>query len=81
MEGRILVASALAAAVAFCTAAVVQAADERCFGIAKAGQNDCRAGSHACAGEATLDKAGYDYIVVPAGTCQKIAGGSTTPKS
>ena len=81
MKSGMLVASALVAAVSVCTIGTAQAADERCFGVAKAGQNDCKAGSHACAGAATVDRAGYDYIVVPAGTCDKIAGGSTTPKT
>jgi len=81
MKSGMMVASALAAAISFVTTGAVQAADERCFGVAKAGQNDCQAGSHACAGQATVDRAGYDYVVVPAGTCDKIAGGSTTPKS
>ena len=81
MKSGMVVASALAAAVALGAVGTAQAADERCFGVAKAGQNDCKAGSHACAGQATVDRAGYDYVVVPAGTCDKIAGGSTTPKS
>ncbi len=81
MKSVTMVASTLVAAVSFCSAGIAQAADERCFGIAKAGQNDCKAGSHACAGQATVDGAAYDYIIVPAGTCDKIAGGSTAPKS
>ena len=82
MRSGMLVASALAAAVSLWGVGTAQAAAyERCFGVAKAGQNDCQAGSHACAGQATVDRAGSDYVVVPAGTCDKIAGGSTTPKS
>jgi uncharacterized membrane protein len=75
-----MVASALVAAVASCATGTAKAADERCFGVAKAGQNDCKAGPHACAGQATVDKAAYDYVVVPAGTCDKIVGGSKAPK-
>lgn len=53
---------------------------EKCFGIAKAGMNDCagKNAPHACAGQATKDRASYDFVYVPSGTCQKIAGGSTT---
>lgn len=50
---------------------------EKCYGIAKAGKNDCAAGVHSCAGQATKtgDKASFVYL--PAGACEKIAGGST----
>jgi uncharacterized membrane protein len=53
---------------------------EKCFGIAKAGMNDCagKNAPHACAGQAEQDRASYDFVYVPSGTCQKIAGGSTT---
>jgi uncharacterized membrane protein len=78
---NVVVASLLAAAVSLCAGGEAQGASERCFSIAKAGQNDCKAGSHSCAGNATVDKAGYDYIIVPAGTCDKIAGGTLKPKS
>jgi len=76
-----VIASALAAGVSLCAASGAQAASERCFGIARAGQNDCQAGSHACAGNSTVDGAGYDYIVVPVGTCDKIVGGSLKAKT
>jgi uncharacterized membrane protein len=51
---------------------------EKCYGIAKAGRNDCAAGVHSCAGQATrpMDKASFVYL--PKGACAKIAGGSTT---
>jgi uncharacterized membrane protein len=53
---------------------------EKCYGIARAGMNDCagKNAPHACAGQATQDRASYDFVYVPSGTCQKIAGGSTT---
>ena len=51
---------------------------EKCFGIAKAGKNDCAVAgaSHACAGEAKADNQKDAYLFVPAGSCQKIVGGS-----
>ena len=51
---------------------------EQCFGIAKAGMNDCSSSksSHSCAGQATKDNDPSDYVAVPVGTCAKIAGGS-----
>ena len=53
---------------------------EKCFGIARSGMNDCagKNAPHACAGQAMEDRASYDFVYVPSGTCQKIAGGSTT---
>jgi uncharacterized membrane protein len=61
------VASALAAALSFSAPAF--AADEHCYGIAKAGQNDCKAGAHDCKGMSTVDYDGKSFKLVPAGTC------------
>lgn len=50
---------------------------EKCYGIAKAGKNDCAGPAHACAGQS---KAGMsmakEFIKVPKGTCERIQGGS-----
>ena len=51
---------------------------EKCYGIAKAGMNDCKSGMHGCNGKSTKDGDKASFIVVPHGTCAKIAGGSTT---
>jgi len=48
---------------------------EKCAGIAKAGKNDCGTGKHACAGQAKAD-GGEEWVYVPKGTCEKIAGGT-----
>lgn len=50
---------------------------EKCFGIAKAGKNDCSSNksAHSCAGQATRDKDPMDFVAVPKGTCEKIADG------
>ena len=49
---------------------------EKCFGVAKAGQNDCASasGSHSCAGTATKDKDPGDWKYVEKGTCEKMGG-------
>jgi uncharacterized membrane protein len=52
---------------------------EKCFGIAKAGKNDCAANGHGCAGMAKTDGDQKEWISVPKGTCEKIVGGSLTP--
>lgn len=48
---------------------------ERCYGVARAGQNDCGTSLHACAGRATRDEAGDEWLSLPAGTCLRLAGG------
>ncbi|MGB8516597.1 MAG: DUF2282 domain-containing protein [Gallionella sp.] len=50
---------------------------EKCFGIAKAGMNDCSSNksAHSCAGQATKNNDPMDFVAVPKGTCDKIAGG------
>ena len=51
---------------------------EKCFGIAKAGKNDCasKAAGHSCAGQASSSSNRNDFVAVPAGTCNKIVNGS-----
>jgi uncharacterized membrane protein len=51
---------------------------EHCYGIAKAGKNDCASAAHSCAGQASKDMSKGEFVAVPVGTCAKIAGGSTT---
>ena len=50
---------------------------EKCFGVAKTGMNDCSSNksAHSCAGQATKDRDPMDFVAVPKGTCDKIAGG------
>lgn len=52
---------------------------EKCYGVAKAGKNDCAAGAHSCAGQSTKSHDSASYVYVPAGICAKLAGGSTNP--
>ncbi len=47
---------------------------EKCYGIAKAGQNDCGTATHACAGQAKKDKAPDEWKYVAKGTCTKLGG-------
>lgn len=84
---RALIASALAAAIAL-PSVVAQAAgpapvptyaSEKCYGIAKAGSNDCAAsnGAHSCAGMSKVDSDPGEWIYVPTGYCDRIVGGHT----
>ena len=53
---------------------------EKCAGIVKAGKNDCGTSKSACAGTSTADRDPEAWILVPAGTCERIAGGKVTNK-
>jgi uncharacterized membrane protein len=54
---------------------------EKCYGIAKAGKNDCQTSSSSCAGSSKTDAQKDAWIYVPKGTCDKIVGAGTKPKS
>ena len=84
MKNPAIVSSALAAALSLGLVAQAQAADaakEKCFGIAKAGQNDCAtaSGSHSCAGQAKTDKAPDEWKYVAKGSCEKEGGSTKAP--
>ena len=55
--------------------AKLHGATEACFGIARAGQNDCKTHAHVCAGWSRRDGDPGAFIYVPAGTCERIVGG------
>ena len=85
MNKRILIAAALAGAIAPIVLSAQKPAPaptfkaEKCYGIAKAGKNDCASGAHACAAQSSKDKSPKEFIAVPKGTCERIVGGSLTP--
>ncbi len=88
MNRRFVLASALAAAIA--TPALLTAQKpvpappwkaEKCYGIAKAGKNDCAAtGNNSCGGTSKLNADPKAWVYVPEGYCDRIVGGSKTPK-
>ena len=59
-----------------------KAPQDMCFGIAKAGQNDCASanGSHSCAGQAKKDGDANEWKYVVKGTCEKLGGKLVAPK-
>jgi uncharacterized membrane protein len=85
MDRRKMLQSAVAAMIAASLAreAAAQADKaaerEKCYGIAKAGQNDCGTASHTCAGKAKKDNAPDEWKYVPKGTCEKLGGKKTPP--
>jgi uncharacterized membrane protein len=71
-----LALTAIAAAAASAQPVAQPAGSEKCYGIAKAAKNDCAAGAHSCAGQATKDMDKTSFVYLPKGACAKIAGGS-----
>jgi uncharacterized membrane protein len=78
MNQRALIAAAAATllSTSFLATPAMAQAKEKCYGIAKAGQNDCAnlAGTHSCAGQAKLDNDKGEWKYVPAGTCGDMKG-------
>lgn len=74
-------ASVLAAGIGTAGNALAEQDMEKCYGVAEAGKNDCATATSSCAGTSTEDRQADAFIAVPAGTCDKIAGGSLEPKS
>ncbi len=68
-----LASAASAAPLVFC------AEQEKCYGVTKAGKNDCSTATSACAGTAKQDFQKDAWIHVPKGSCEKIAGGTLKP--
>jgi uncharacterized membrane protein len=52
---------------------------EKCYGIAKAGENDCFGQGNSCGGTSKKDHDPQVWVYVPVGTCKKIAGGKLSP--
>ncbi|HXV23909.1 MAG TPA: DUF2282 domain-containing protein [Alphaproteobacteria bacterium] len=83
-----LAASALVAALAVPAAASAQTPveaptfkAEKCYGVVKAGKNDCQTANSSCAGTSRRDGQADAWIYVPAGSCERIVGGSLSPKA
>ncbi len=85
---RLLVASAIVAALALPLVANGQGGPapkpkfeaEKCYGIARAGKNDCQTTNSSCAGTSKRDTQGDAWVYMPKGSCEKIVNGSLQPK-
>ncbi len=72
-------ALALTAAAAISTVSAADAKSkkvEKCYGVVKAGKNDCATATSSCAGSSTKDNQKDAWIYLPKGTCLKITGSS-----
>ena len=78
---QLLIASAVAAALALPMATEAAPAPkpkfdaEKCYGVAKAGKNDCQTANSSCAGTSKKDQQADAWISLPKGACEKIVGG------
>lgn len=52
---------------------------EKCYGVTKAGGNDCQTATASCAGSSTKDSDKAAFIALPKGTCERLAGSSLNP--
>jgi uncharacterized membrane protein len=88
MKGNttVILASAMAAALSIAVqasagpAAVPKFEAEKCYGIAKAGKNDCETMNSSCAGTSRRNGQSDAWIYVPKGTCEKVIGGNMKPR-
>jgi len=76
MNQRAMIAATAAAVMSMGLMVAPAAAQEKekCFGIAKAGQNDCASGGHSCAGQSKVDMDKGDWKYVAKGTCKEMKG-------
>jgi uncharacterized membrane protein len=80
MNQRLIASSALASILALGMLGTAAAQDnsgkEKCYGVAKAGQNDCAnlAGTHTCAGQNKVDNDPGEWKYVAKGTCKEMKG-------
>ena len=78
MNQRAMIAATAAAvmSMSMLAAPVAAAEKEKCFGIAKAGQNDCANanGAHSCAGQSKVDMDKAEWKYVAKGTCKDMKG-------
>ena len=83
MKSSLTIAAALSTALLLGVAAQAQAQGsiEKCYGVSKAGKNDCQTASSSCAGTSKKDAEASAWVGVPKGTCEKIVGGMlSSPK-
>ena len=82
---KTLISAAISGALALGTLSLSSAVNaeekEKCYGVAKAGHNDCQTANSSCAGTSTVDNQGDAFVALPKGVCDKLAGGTMDPQS
>lgn len=87
-KGNVLVGSATAVALSIALQIAAQAGPapvpkfdhEKCYGVAKAGKNDCQTANSSCAGTSRRDAQDDAWVYLPSGSCEKLVGGSAQAK-
>ena len=88
-KSSVLAASAVAAALSFAVTTFAQGGpapmpkydNEKCYGVSKAGKNDCQTKASSCAGTSKQNAQADAWIYVPKGACEKIVNGNLQPKA
>ena len=90
MKNNLIVASALAAALSMPLipsfaqggpAMVPKFEHEKCYGVSKAGKNDCQTANSSCAGTSKASAQKDAWVYMPTGTCDRLVNGSLQPKA
>ena len=87
-KSRVLLGSVMAMALSMTLQASAQGGPaptpkfehEKCFGVAKAGKNDCQTANSSCAGTSKRNGQGDAWLYVPKGSCERLVGGSLQAK-
>ncbi len=85
MNNKLIISSALAGLVALAgvsghvAAQDKKAENEKCYGVAKKGMNDCGTATHSCAGKAAKDLMPDEWKYVAKGTCEAMKGSTKKP--
>ncbi|NVK32654.1 MAG: DUF2282 domain-containing protein [Gammaproteobacteria bacterium] len=79
-SSKVLALAAFSAAIASASLPTMAADQdmEKCYGVVKAGHNDCATANSSCAGTSKSDSQSDAFVMVPEGLCDRLAGGSKT---
>ena len=88
-KGNVVLGSAMAVALSMALQASAQGRPapvpkfdyEKCYGIAKAGKNDCQTANSSCAGTSKANAQKDAWVYMPKGTCERLVNGSLQPKA
>ena len=80
MKNKAVINSVLSGLIALGISSVALQANaaemEKCYGVVKAGKNDCQTANSSCAGTSKTDGQKDAWVLLPKGTCEKLVGGS-----
>lgn len=87
-KSNVVLGSAMAVALSMALQASAQAGPapvpkfdhEKCFGVTKAGKNDCQTANSSCAGTSKRNAQGDAWLYMPKGACEKLVNGSLQPR-